>query len=72
MWKKTGEPKPCGLKMADGSPCVLDSGHDPEKWWETREHKTADGTVFTWRTGQFAKQGRRINQVTIVPLSGQI
>jgi hypothetical protein len=65
MWKKKGEPKPCGLRMADGTPCVLDSGHDPEKSWETREHKTADGTVFTWRSGQCAEQFRLINQLRL-------
>jgi hypothetical protein len=56
MWKTKGEPNQCGLKMADGTPCVLDRGHDPEKSWDTRQHKTADGTVFTWSSGQCAKQ----------------
>jgi hypothetical protein len=58
MWKKKGESESCGLKMADGTPCVFDSGHDPEKSWETREHKTADGTVFIWRSGQVAEEDR--------------
>ncbi len=62
MWRENREPKPCGLKMADGAPCILDSGHDPEKSWEAREHKTVDGTVFTWKSGQGAEEVRFMNR----------
>ena len=71
MWNKHGEPKLCGLKTADGAACVLDFGHDPEKSWETREHKTADGSVFTWSTGQGADEMRFMNRLPF-GTSGQI
>ena len=71
MWKKKTELNRCGLKIADGTPCVLDSGHDPDKAWETREHKTADGTVFTWRSGQGAAEVRLMNN-ELFGGSGQI
>jgi hypothetical protein len=39
----------CGVKAGDGAPCVLEPGHDPQEWWETRKHQTEGGTVFTWK-----------------------
>ncbi len=44
--------KICGVKMADGKPCVLDAGHNPTEWWEKRIHRTVEGTEFTWKQGQ--------------------
>lgn len=68
MWEEKGEPKPCGLKMAEGTPCVLDSGHDPEKSWDTREHKTADGTVFTWRSSRYGQPRRELPTLPFLDL----
>jgi hypothetical protein len=42
----------CGMKNAKGEPCILAHGHNPNRDWKYREHKTANdietGKHFTY------------------------